>query len=106
MTIQGFPFLTQLAGRDFNLVNINATNEAAGPGGQLEIKSLTATLHGMHINGLNSATIDQFNASALVTFTALGRWAASAGHHAVPDGPNQVKAKLASAPLAKRPLLR
>jgi Cu/Zn superoxide dismutase len=93
VTIQGFPFLTQLAARDFRTVDINASNETAGPGGQLEIASLTATLHGMHIHGLKSATIDQFNASALITFTALG----SAG--GIPDGitlsadgPNRVKA--------------
>jgi len=64
VTIQGFPFLTQLAARDFRTVNINASNEDAGPAGQLEIASLTATLHGMHIHGLKKATIDQFNASA------------------------------------------
>jgi hypothetical protein len=69
VTIDGIPFLTQLAARDFKTVHVNATDETTGP---LEIASLTATLHGMHIRSLNSATIDQFNASALVTFTALG----------------------------------
>jgi len=59
VTIQGFPFLTPAGRRDFRTVNINASNETAGPGGQLEIASLTATLHGMHIHGLKKATIDQ-----------------------------------------------
>ena len=93
VTIQGFPFLTQLAARNLRTVDVNASNETAGPGGQLEIASLTATLHGMHIHGTNSATVDQFTASALVTFTAL----ANAG--GIPqgitlsaDGPNQIKA--------------
>jgi hypothetical protein len=93
VTIQGFPFLTQLAARTFNTVDVNARNETAGPGGQLDIASLTATLHGMHIHGTNSATVDQFTASALVTFTAL----ANAG--GIPqgitlsaDGPNRIKA--------------
>ena len=93
VTIQGFPFLTQLAARTFKTVNVNASNETAGPGGQLDIASLTATLHGLHIHGTNSATVDQFTASALVTFTAL----ANAG--GIPqgitlsaDGPNQIKA--------------
>ena len=76
VTIQGFPFLTQLAARDFRTVDVNASNEtikaSSAGSGLLEIASLTATLHGMHIHGLNSATIDQFNASALITFTALG----------------------------------
>ena len=102
VTIQGFPFLTQLAARDFNTVDISANNETAGPGGQLEIASLTATLHGMHIHGLKSATVDQFNASALITFAALG----SAG--GVPqgvslsaDGPNKIKASVDVGPLSE-----
>jgi hypothetical protein len=93
VTIQGFPFLTQLAARTFNTVNVNASNETAGPGGQLQIASLTATLHGMHIHGLNSATVDQFTASALVTFTALAHAGGiPQGITLAPDGPNQIKA--------------
>jgi hypothetical protein len=93
VSIQGFPFLTQLAARTFNTVNVNASNETAGPGGQLEIASLTATLHGMHIHGLNSATVDQFTASALVTFTALAHAGGiPQGITLAPDGPNQIKA--------------
>jgi LmeA-like phospholipid-binding len=93
VTIQGFPFLTQLAGRTFNTVDVNASNETAGPGGQLEIASLTATLHGMHIHGTNSATVDQFTASALVTFAALAHAGGiPQGITLAPDGPNQIKA--------------
>ncbi len=98
VTIAGFPFLTQLAARDFKTVHVNATDETTGP---LEIASLTATLHGMHIHGLNSATIDQFTASVLITFTALG----SAG--GVPqgitlsaDGPNKIQATVSIGPLS------
>jgi len=68
VTIEGIPFLTQLAARDFNTVDINGTDEKTGP---LEIAKLTATLHGMHLLSLNSAKIDQFNAMAVVTFTGL-----------------------------------
>ena len=93
VTIQGFPFLTQVAARTFNTVDVNASNETAGPGGQLEIASLTATLHGMHIHGTNSATVDQFNASALVTFTALAHAGGiPQGITLAPAGPNQLKA--------------
>jgi LmeA-like phospholipid-binding len=93
VSIAGFPFLTQLAARTFNTVNVNASNETAGPGGQLEIASLTATLHGMHIHGLNSATVDQFTASALVTFAALAHAGGiPQGITLAPDGPNQIKA--------------
>ena len=93
VTIQGFPFLTQVAARTFNTVDVNASNETAGPGGQLEIASLTATLHGMHIHGTNSATVDQFTASALVTFTALAHAGGiPQGITLAPAGPNQLKA--------------
>ncbi len=100
VTIQGFPFLTQLAARDFHQVNINASNEAAGPGGQLQIQSLTATLHGMHIKSTSSTEIDDFSASALVTFTAL----AHAGNlpdgiTLAADGPNKIKANIDLGPL-------
>jgi len=101
VTIQGFPFLTQLAARDFRTVDINATNETAGTAGQLEIASLTATLHGMHIHGLKSATVDQFSASALVTFTALAKAGGiPQGIQLSADGPNRVKADISIGPLS------
>jgi LmeA-like phospholipid-binding len=93
VTIQGFPFLTQLAARTLRTVDVNASNETAGPGGQLQIATLTATLHGMHIHGTNSATVDQFTASALVTFTALAHAGGiPQGITLSADGPNQIKA--------------
>ena len=105
VTIQGFPFLTQVAARDFRTVNVNASNEtitaSSAGSGLLKIASLTATLHGMHIHGLNSATIDQFNASALVTFTALGNVGGiPQGITLSADGPNQIKANLSIGPLS------
>ena len=102
VTIQGFPFLTQAAARDFRTVDINASNETAGPGGQLEIASLTATLHGMHIHGLKSATVDQFNASALVTFAALANVSgAPQGVTFSAAGQNKVKASIDLGPLSE-----
>jgi hypothetical protein len=99
VTIQGFPFLTQLAARDFKTVDVNATDETTGP---LEIESLTATLHGMHIHGLNSATIDQFTASALVNFTALAKAGGiPQGITLTADGPNKVKANISIGPLSE-----
>jgi len=98
VTIQGFPFLTQLAARDFRTVDVNATNETTGP---IEIASLNATLHGMHIHGLNSVTIDQFNASALVTFTALAKvGGVPQGITLSADGPDKVKADISIGPLS------
>jgi len=69
VTISGFPFLTQLAARDFQQVNITASNVTEGP---LDIASINATLHGVHVNsGFNGATVDQVNGTALVTFAGL-----------------------------------
>ncbi len=105
VTIQGFPFLTQLAARDFRTVDINGSNEtitASNAGsGILEIASLTATLHGLHIHSLKSATIDQFNASALITFTALGNVGGiPQGITLSADGPNRIKASVDIGPIS------
>ncbi len=98
VSIPGIPFLTQLAERDFKTVNVNATNETTGP---LEIKSLTATAHGMHIHGLNSAEIDQFTATALVTFTALGNAGGiPQGITLSADGPNKIQATVSIGPIS------
>ncbi len=98
VSIPGFPFLTQLAARDFKTVNVNATDETTGP---LEIASLTATAHGMHIHGLNSAEIDSFTASALVTFTALGNAGGiPQGITLSQDGPNKIQATVSIGPLS------
>jgi hypothetical protein len=106
VTIQGFPFLTQLIARDFKTVNVTAANETVTatsvPSGTLDVASLNATLHGMHVHSLNSATIDQFTATALITFRAL----ANAG--GVPqgitlygDGPDQVRATVSIGPFSE-----
>jgi hypothetical protein len=99
VNIEGFPFLNQLVARDFKTVDITATNETitakSAGGGTLEIASLNATLHGMHIKGTNSATIDQFNATALVTFSALGNVGGiPQGITLSADGPNKLKASV------------
>ena len=105
VNIQGFPFLTQLATRDFRTVNVSASNEtitaSSAGSGLLKISSLAATLHGMHIHGTNSATVDQFNASALINFTALGDVGGiPQGITLSADGPNRIKAEISLGPLS------
>jgi hypothetical protein len=69
VTISGFPFLTQLAARDFHQVNITASNVPEGP---LDIASINATGRGVHLtSGFNGATVDQINGTALVTFAGV-----------------------------------
>src|SRR5579859_2684348 len=107
VSIQGFPFWTQLLAKDFKTVNMTASNEtinsASAGGGALEIKSLNATLHGLHFQGFNSnsATVDQFNASALVTFTALANVGGiPQGITLTSDGGNKIKANIDLGPLS------
>jgi hypothetical protein len=107
VTIQGFPFWTQLIARDFKTVDVTASNEvinsAAAGGGTLEIASLDATLHGLHFQGFNSssATVDQFNATALITFTELANVAnIPASVTLTPNGGNQIKATVSLGPLS------
>ena len=90
--ITGFPFLTQLAARDFKKVLISASNIPAGP---VTITSLNATLNGMHITGgFSGAKVDQLNATAFISFGALedaGGLGTGTGITMTPDGPDKVK---------------
>jgi LmeA-like phospholipid-binding len=107
VTIQGFPFWTQLLAHDFKTVDISASNEvinsASAGSGALEIASLNATLNGLHFQGFNSnsATVDQFNATALITFTALGTVGGiPQGITLTSGGGNQIKANISLGPLS------
>jgi hypothetical protein len=81
VTIQGFPFLTQLAAKDFKEVDISASNvpvQLPSGAGTIQITSINATIKGMHISSFSSsasARVDQMNATVFVSFGAL----ASAG---------------------------
>ena len=67
--IEGFPFLTQVAAKDFKDIQISSSNVTEGP---LDIASIDATLKNVHINGaFNGGTIDSLNGTATITFTAL-----------------------------------
>jgi hypothetical protein len=67
--IEGFPFLTQLAAKDFKDVQISSSNVPEGP---LDIASIDATLQNVHINGaFRGGTIDSLNGTATITFAAL-----------------------------------
>jgi hypothetical protein len=99
VTIEGFPFLTQLAAKDFNKVDISATNVPVPipSGGTLTIDSVHATIDGLHISSYSStasARVDRINATAFVSFgalTAAGGIAGGSGITVKPAGPNTVK---------------
>ena len=86
VTISGFPFLTQLAARNFSQIKIAANNVPEGP---LDIASINATMHGVHVNsGFNGGTVDQLNGTALVTFAGLSHAAGIGDGITLSDGGN------------------
>jgi hypothetical protein len=94
VTIEGFPFLTQLAGKDFNKVDISASNVPAGP---VTITSVHATINGLHISSYSStasAKVDHMTATAFISFGALaaaGGVGGGTGITVTPDGTNKLK---------------
>jgi hypothetical protein len=68
VSIQGFPFLTQLIGRNLHTVVITGHNLTDG---QLDLADINATARGMHIHGLSSATIDSITGSVTITLSSL-----------------------------------
>ena len=94
VSIDGFPFLTQLVAKDFKTVNISAANVPAGP---VTITSVHATINGMHISSLSSnasAKVDHVTATAFISFGALaaaGGLGDGSGITVSQDGPNTLK---------------
>jgi hypothetical protein len=98
VTIEGFPFLTQLVARDFHRVDLSANNVPAGP---VKITSVKATLNGMHLNSsYNGATVDHLTATGFVSFSALASVGNVAGLTMTADGPDKVKITAGSGPFS------
>jgi hypothetical protein len=99
VTIEGFPFLTQLAARDFHQIDISASNVKEGP---LELASVNATMQGVHItSGFNGATVDQINGTALATFAGLSNATGLGDGIKLSDaGRGELKATLSLGPLS------
>jgi hypothetical protein len=69
VTIEGFPFLTQVLSRDVKQIDISASNVKENT---LTISSITATATGVHISSsFKGATIDQIHGTALITYANL-----------------------------------
>jgi len=69
VTIEGFPFLTQVLSHDVGRIDISASDV---PAGTIDISSVKATATGVHLSSsFNSATIDHISGTALVTFSSL-----------------------------------
>jgi hypothetical protein len=92
VSIEGFPFLTQLASHNLRKVDISARNVQEG---KISISSVNATASGIHLSsGFNGATIDQVNGTALITFASLEAAAGTKGVTLAADpanGPNSMR---------------
>jgi hypothetical protein len=92
VSIEGFPFLTQVAARNLKQIDINASNFTVK---QVVISSLHATATGVRPNAsFNGATINQINGTVVVSFTTITNLVPVPGLtvSADPaDGPNAIK---------------
>jgi hypothetical protein len=69
VTIEGFPFLTQVAARDIRTIDMSASDVQEG---KLDISSVHATATGVHINSsFNGATINHISGTALISFSSI-----------------------------------
>jgi len=104
VTIGGFPFLTQVASRNFQQVSISTTNLPEGP---VTITKVDVTANGVRLNSYSSArgTISSLSGTALISFASLGNTLAQqvgplgsllngAGLNLTEAGPHEVKASL------------
>jgi LmeA-like phospholipid-binding len=71
VSIDGFPFLTQVASRDFERVNLTAAGQTAGP---VTITTMNATARNIKLNSFafSSGTIGSLSGTALISFSSLG----------------------------------
>lgn len=104
VSIGGFPFLTQVASKNFQQVTISTTNLTEGP---VTITKVDVTATGIRLKSYSSAsgTITNLSGTALISFASLGNTLSSqigplgtllngAGLNLTDAGPNEVKATL------------
>jgi len=69
ISIQGFPFLTQVATEHFQQIDLSSSDVPEGP---VTIKSITAILNGIRLkSGFRGATIDRLTGSVFITFPEI-----------------------------------
>jgi hypothetical protein len=104
VSIDGFPFLTQVASRDFGQVNLAAADQTEGP---VTITSINATARDIKLNSyaFSSGTIGSLSGTAVISFSSLGNTLTQqvgplgsllngAGLSLTAAGPHEVKASL------------
>jgi len=102
VTIEGFPFLTQLAAHDIHVIDISASNVPAGP---VTITSVKGKMTGVHLNSsFNGGTVDHITGTVFVSFSSLadaGGGGTGTGITMSADGSDMVKitADVAGSPI-------
>jgi LmeA-like phospholipid-binding len=102
VTIEGFPFLTQLVAHDIHVIDISASNVPAGP---VTITSVKGKMTGVHLNSsFNGGTVDHITGTVFVSFTSLadaGGGGTGTGITMSADGSDMVKitADVAGSPI-------
>jgi hypothetical protein len=71
VSIDGFPFLTQVVSRDFPHVTVDIRGLVASG---VPISDIHADLNGVHVSsGYNSATVDNLTATAILSYSDLSK---------------------------------
>ena len=98
VSIEGWPFLTQLAAKDIKVIDISGNNETAS--GSKVAFNFTAKATGVHLSSLSSsasATVDNINGQAVLPFSSVATLLPISGVTLSADpgkGPNAVQADL------------
>jgi hypothetical protein len=74
VSIEGFPFLTQLLSRNLDEVKLSADGltVGGGSGNQVTLQSFHADLHGVRLqNGFSSATVSSATGTAVISYADL-----------------------------------
>src|SRR5215475_6334214 len=106
VSIGGFPFLTQVASKNFSHVTISAADVPAGP---VTVSTINATATGIRLSSyaFSSGTIGNVSGTALISFGSLasalttklgplGSFLSGAGLTLTQAGPDEVRATLTS----------
>jgi hypothetical protein len=92
VTIEGFPFLTQLVAHDIHDIDISASNVPAGP---VTITSVKGKMTGVHLNSsFNGGKVDHITGTVFVSFSSLaaaGGGGTGTGISMSADGSDMVK---------------
>lgn len=73
VSIEGWPFLTQVAAHDLSAIDISASDITTA-GGKLPV-NVTAKATGVHVNSsFSSATVTRISGQATITYQALGKY--------------------------------